>query len=89
MSIPRFNAEASIYQTNDSYRRITNGPATGRPLVYPSLFRIPFPHLPIGGGINWGCYEICAQGCAFTQNFQACQRNCLNQCTYEFPLLGF
>jgi hypothetical protein len=87
MNMPGFYANASLYGRAKNYRGTSNGSSGSGLLVRPSSFRIPHIPISISPGVDWGCYEICAQHCSFSQNLQACQRNCLNQCARYYPTL--
>ena len=86
MNTPGFYAKASLEKSTGKYPGTTNGLLGSRPLVRPSFFRIPRIPILTSPGVDWGCYEICAQHCSFSQNLQACQRSCLNQCARNFPI---
>lgn len=85
MNIPGFYAEASLEKSDGKYRVTTSRSGSGD-LVHPSLLRIPRIPILTSPGVDWGCYEICAQHCSSASNLQACQRDCLNQCGRTFTI---
>lgn len=79
MSVPGFAGDASLNMITSRYREQFAG-YDGANTVYPAML-----HLPIKGGLceglNWPCYQNCAERCVTPE----CQQACVDRCIYYFP----
>jgi len=86
MSLPGFDAEASIHKTTQYYRMGGRVSEPGQAFLHPaalvlgSRFGALISLVHIFGFLNLDCYNDCvnSQHCG---SDAACQRECSNQCT--------